>query len=226
MTLVQPKPARESRVGLKSARLKPVVILFVKAPRVGAVKTRLGADIGALAAWQFYGETVRLLARSLASASSWELVFAISPDRAARHVARSFLQAPGLATMTQGMGDIGTRMARCLDRCSPAPRLLIGGDIPGVTHSIIDQSFNKLANADVVLGPAEDGGFWLVGARGPCRLHGLFNDVQWSSDRALAQVQANVPGHMRLALTEMLADIDDGAALAAWQTRLRAHAVS
>lgn len=205
---------------MKPARTKPVVILFVKAPRVGAVKSRLGADIGAVAAWRFYGETVSRLARVLAAAPAWRLVLAISPDGAGRHVSRSLLQAPGATMMPQGMGDIGVRMQRCLDRCAPAPRLLIGGDIPGIANSIIEQSFNKLSSADLVLGPAEDGGFWLVGARGPGMSRRLFNDVHWSSDRTLAQVKANIPGHQRLALADTLADIDDGAALAAWQSRL------
>lgn len=211
--------ARPRHVRLRPARSKPVVILFVKAPRVGAVKTRLSADIGAVAAWRFYGETVRRLARSLAAAPAWRLVLAISPDRAACRVSRSLLPVPGVTMMPQGLGDIGERMRRCLDRCAPAPRILIGGDIPDVTNYIIEQSFNNLSSTDIVLGPAEDGGFWLVGERGPCVSRGLFDDVQWSSDRTLDQVQANIPGHRRLSLAERLADIDDGVALAAWQSQ-------
>jgi len=204
---------------LRRARLKPTVILFLKAPMIGAVKTRLGKDIGAVAAWRFYNNTVRKVSGALARAPAWRLVLAISPDNAPRRIARSVSLPHAWTVMPQGPGDIGERMQRCLDIWSPAPRVLVGGDIPDISLGIINQSFKNLAKADIVLGPAKDGGFWLIGERGPRTPRRLFDKVNWSSNQTLAQVQGNIPEHMRVGLAEELADIDDGDALAAWQAR-------
>lgn len=198
---------------------RPVVILFVKAPVIGAVKTRLAADIGAVAAWRFYRHTVQNVGRRLhrrrGQRRPWRLVLAVTPDRAHRDVSAGFPALRDWPTLPQGHGDIGTRMLRCLAHFQPAPTILIGGDIPGVTGEIIEQSFNKLATAEIILGAAADGGFWLIGRRGHVFPAGLFEGVQWSGDSVLKQVVNNVPRHLRLSCAQTLADVDRAADLTA-----------
>ena len=198
---------------------RPVVILFLKAPLVGGVKTRLAADIGALAAWRFYCETAQRVVGRLARRPEWDLVLAVAPRRSARHLRRGLPRLAGLPCIEQGDGDIGVRMARCLDRLAPRPRLLVGADIPGITTGIIGQSFDLLRQSDFLFGPARDGGFWLVGQRGPERSSGLFDGVPWSSPETLAAALGNVPRPWRVAFAERLADVDDGAAFRTWQQR-------
>lgn len=195
--------------------------MFLKAPLIGAVKTRLAAEIGAPAAWRFYRETAQRIGARLARCPEWDLVVAATPRRSARHLRRGLPRLAGLTCVEQGEGDLGARMARCLDRFAPRPRLLFGADIPSVDAVAIGRAFDRLRRSDVLFGPAEDGGFWLVGQRGPERCAGLFDGVPWSSPETLAATLRNVPRHRRAAFAETLADVDDGAAWRAWKGRQR-----
>lgn len=201
-----------------SPRSRPVAILFLKAPLIGAVKTRLAADIGAPAALRFYRETAQRIGARLAQCPEWDLVVAVAPRRSARHLRRALPRLAGLPCIDQGEGDLGLRMARCLDRFAPRPRLLFGADIPGIDAGAIGRAFDLLRGSDMLFGPAEDGGFWLVGQRGPARCSRLFEGVPWSHPETLAATLRNVPRHRRAAFAETLADIDDGAALRAWNS--------
>ena len=195
---------------------RPVAILFLKAPLVGAVKTRLAADIGTAPAWRFYCETAQRIGARLARDPRWDLVVAATPRRSSRHLRRALPALAGLPCIDQGGGDLGARMARCLDRFAPRPRLLFGADIPGIDAVVIGRAFDLLRRSDLLFGPAEDGGFWLVGQRGPARCGGLFDGVPWSRPETLAATLRTVPRHRRIAFAETLADIDDGAAFRAW----------
>ena len=199
------------------SKRRPVAILFLKAPLVGAVKTRLAADIGVPAAWRFHCETAQRIGARLARHPDWDLVVAAAPRRSARHLRRGLPRLAGLPCIDQGEGDLGVRMARCLDRFAPRPRLLFGADIPGIDAGVIGRAFDLLRRSDLLFGPAEDGGFWLVGQRGSARCSGLFERVPWSRPETLAATLRNVPRHRWVALAETLADVDDGAAWRAWK---------
>jgi len=189
---------------------KPTLIVFVKAPRLGAVKTRLARAIGPLAAWRFYRETTATLLARIGSNLRWRTVLAVTPDAFAskgRFWPRAFARGP------QGRGDIGRRMARSIADLGHGPTVLVGGDIPDIEARHIGGAFRALASADIVFGPAEDGGFWLVGTRDPRVLRGAFRDVRWSSPTTLADTLNNLR-HRRVALAATLADVDDAAALA------------
>ena len=114
-------------------------------------------------------------------------------------------------------------MARCLDRFAPRPRLLFGADIPGIDAGIIGRSFDLLRRSDLIFGPADDGGFWLVGQRGPACGSRLFDGVPWSSPETLAATLRTLPRHRRIAFAETLSDVDDGAAYRVWKESQRAQ---
>ena len=196
------------------------LILFARAPRLGAVKSRLARDIGAVAAWRFADHTTRAMVRRLGRDPRWRIRLCLTPDEAARDpgLARRWRLPDGVAMTAQGRGDLGARMARALAAPPPGPRLLMGSDIPGVGPADIADAFALLGDADLVFGPAEDGGFWLVGARTPGAVHGLFDGVRWSTPHALADTLANVPPRRRAALAARKRDVDDGAAFAALAT--------
>lgn len=200
-----------------SSRGRPVAILFLKAPLVGAVKTRLAADIGAPAAWRFYCDTAQRIGARLARRPEWDLVVAATPRRSARHLRRALPALIGLPCIDQGEGDLGARMARCLDRFAPGPRLLFGADIPGIDAGVTGRALDLLRRSDLVFGPAEDGGFWLIGQRGPERCTGLFDGVPWSHPETLHATLRTIPCHKRTAFAPTLADVDDGAAWRAWK---------
>src|SRR3984885_354415 len=155
------------------------LILFVKLPRLGAGKRRLARDIGAVAALRF-----ERLEPRLGRDRRWKLRLAGTPDRAAA-------RWPGRSpAMPQGAGDLGARMRRAPAACPTGPAVLVGSDIPGMTAAHIAEAFALLGWHDIVLGPANDGGFWLVGCRhAPPR----FGRVRWSSRHALEDTLANLP---------------------------------
>ena len=102
-------------------------------------------------------------------------------------------------------------MDRALARV-PLPAILVGSDIPHLQPRHIAQAFRRLCGARAVFGPAEDGGFWLVGVRRRARL--FAGPVRWSHPETLADARAQLP--FRAALADRLADVDDGAAFAAY----------
>lgn len=188
---------------------RPTLILMLKEPQPGRVKTRLGRDIGMVTAAWWFRHRARLLVRDT-SDPRWRTVIALAPDTA---VATSRFRASQLDCWAQGGGDLGLRMRRALTRAMPGPALLIGGDIPGVTRQHVARAFRALQGADAVFGPALDGGFWAVGVRGPRVPPRLFDTARWSTEHALADVLEGLHGH-RIATVDRMADVDTIADLA------------
>ncbi|KMW60636.1 hypothetical protein AIOL_000800 [Candidatus Rhodobacter oscarellae] len=182
---------------------------MLKEPRAGRVKSRLGREIGMTeAAWWMRHQTKRLL-RQLDD-PRWRLVLSVAPDTAVA----SRAWPAHLRRVPQGRGDLGTRMARALSAMPPGPVVLIGGDIPAVTPAHIARALRRLGACDAVFGPAEDGGFWLVGLRGPRVPSGFFQGVRWSTEHALVDALATLPGR-RVGLADTLRDVDRAADLGA-----------
>jgi rSAM/selenodomain-associated transferase 1 len=185
------------------------VIVFARAPALGAGKRRLARDIGDVAALRFERQMLAQLLRRLGRDRRWRLEVAVTPDRARF---RRRLWPRGVPVAGQGRGDLGARMRRALDACPPGPAMLVGTDIPALAANHIADAFRRLGNHDLVFGPAADGGFWLVGARrSPC-LPPLFGEVRWSSPAALDDVLANLPARISVGFAATLADVDDGVA--------------
>ncbi len=181
---------------------------MVKEPRAGLVKTRLGREIGmSAAAWWFRHQSLALL-RQVAD-RRWDIRLAVTPDR--EGMASRFWPAH-LPRLPQGGGDLGARMARLL-RPARGPVVLIGADIPAAGRGQVARAFAALRGHDAVFGPAEDGGFWLVGLRrGAIAPRGLFQGVRWSGEHALSDSLATARG-LRVALVDRLRDVDRAADL-------------
>jgi uncharacterized protein len=182
------------------------LVLFVRAPRLGAGKRRLAREIGDVAAVRFERLMIALLLRRLGADRRWRLRIALTPDRA-----RLGLRIRRRATevTAQGQGDLGIRMERSLRSSAYGPVVLVGADIPALGADEVAAAFRLLGGHDLVLGPAEDGGFWLVGLRNPRRFSKLFRDVRWSSQHARADTLAGLPRGLRVAFAPQLCDVDD-----------------
>jgi rSAM/selenodomain-associated transferase 1 len=183
------------------------LVLFVRAPRYGGGKRRLAHAVGDLAAVRFERLMLGLLLRRLARDGRWRLRLAVAPARARR---QPRLWPHGSPVTSQGEGDLGRRMRRALAACPPGRAVLIGSDIPALQAHHIAAAFRLLGGHDMVFGPAEDGGFWLVGARRCPRLPPPFGPVRWSSRHALGDVLANLPRPLAVGFAARLADVDDG----------------
>ena len=185
------------------------LVLFVRAPQLGVGKRRLAREIGDVATVRFERLMIALLLRRLAHDRRWRLRIAVTPDKA-RHHARHWRR--GIEAVGQGGGDLGVRMRRALTDCPPGPVVLVGGDIPALAAGHVAAAFRLLGSHDLVFGPAEDGGFWLFGARHPRHLPPLFEQVRWSGPHALADTLAGLPQRVSVGFAGRLEDVDDGEA--------------
>ncbi len=114
----------------------------------------------------------------------------------------------------QARGDLGVRMETALRALPQGSIVLIGSDIPGVSRSDIRHAFRSLGRSDVVFGPAEDGGFWLVGLANSRVAPDLFKDIRWSTEHALADCIRNLVRPP--SFTAMKCDVDNGEAYGRW----------
>ncbi len=187
------------------------LVVFAKAPRMGRVKTRLARDIGDVQAWGFYRQALISLLRRLDD-PRWQLVLGIAPDAAVNDPT----WPPHLPRFAQGTGDLGQRMQRAFDIRAPGPVVIIGADIPGIRPCHIAAAFRALGNHDAVFGPADDGGYWLVGQRRQPRIRQMFADVRWSGPHALSDTKRNLQD-ARIAALDVLSDIDDGTDFDRWR---------
>lgn len=187
---------------------RPTLIVMVKEPRPGRVKTRLGAEIGMTEAARWFRRQSLSLLRRLRD-PRWDIVLSVSPDREGLASRVWPLDLPRLA---QGQGDLGLRMARALGAVH-GPVLLVGADIPGIEKAHVARAFRALGRAPSVIGPAADGGFWLVGLRHPFRQPaGMFAGVRWSHPETLADTLPTLP--QPVALIDQLSDVDTASDLA------------
>ena len=182
------------------------LIVFVKAPRPGAVKTRLAKTIGAAAAEAAYRRLVETLLNHLAGLGGVELCF--SPDDAAGEVQHWLKE--GWLSSPQGEGDLGRRLESAFQRAlhSGAKRVaIIGSDCPAVTIEDIRNAWAGLRTHDVVLGPATDGGYWLIGLR---QLQpNLFRGITWSTQHVCAETIRRVEhAGLSVQMLRELVDVD------------------
>lgn len=180
------------------------LVVMLKDPKPGRVKTRLGRDIGTIPATWWYRHQVARTLRDVRG-SRWQVILAVSPDIEGL-ASRSW--PSDLPRMAQGPGNLGDRMGRIFRALPPGPALIIGSDVPGIDRTAISEAFDSLRGHDAVIGPAPDGGYWLVGVRGQRALpQSLFQDVRWSTEHAMADTLASF-GDYRVAQIRTLRDVD------------------
>ncbi|HKZ95779.1 MAG TPA: TIGR04282 family arsenosugar biosynthesis glycosyltransferase [Hyphomicrobiaceae bacterium] len=180
------------------------LVLMVKVPAAGRVKTRLARTIGAVHAAAVYRHTTSAVLARLGGATAWLTILAVAPDTSRR----SSAWPARFERLAQGGGDLGRRMQRVMDRLPPGPVVIIGTDVPGIRPGHVRAAFAKLGSHDAVVGPSPDGGYWLVGLRRSPRVARAFGAVRWSAPETLADTLRNLRG-LRVAFVAALADLDD-----------------
>jgi rSAM/selenodomain-associated transferase 1 len=178
------------------------LVVMAKRPAMGRVKRRLAREIGAAAALRFYRTSLAHTALRLAADPRWRTVIALDSLADGARLPRT-----RAAIMRQSQGDLGARMQFLFARLPPGPVIVVGSDIPSIRPAHIEAAFRMLGHADAVFGPAEDGGYWLVGLRRSPRVLAPFARVRWSGPHALADTRANLEGK-RVALAPRLSDVD------------------
>lgn len=201
------------------------LLIFAREPVLGRVKTRLAASIGPEAALATYRELLALTAAAVAAAQVPATVWL------AEAPAGPALGSPASPTLPRpewpnlpwrvqpAAGTLGERMAHAFAEAFAAGAahvVVIGTDCPGLTADLLRQAFAQLATHDLVVGPAADGGYYLLGMN---KLHErLFRGKQWSTAAVLPATLADA-GHLGLRVAQLptLADVDSAADLAAWR---------
>jgi rSAM/selenodomain-associated transferase 1 len=182
------------------------LIIFVKAPRRGTVKTRLARAIGEEAARAAYEKMVEELIERLVPLTSVELRFA--PDDAITEITR--WRRRDWSLRPQGEGDLGKRLERAFaDAFANGAQYVavIGSDCPAIRVEDIQSAWTVLGTNDVVLGPARDGGYWLIGLREPRPT--LFQAIDWSTNRVLKQTLRRARArNLAVELLRELSDVD------------------
>jgi rSAM/selenodomain-associated transferase 1 len=193
------------------------VIVFLKAPRPGLVKTRLSATMGAEAACTAYRQLVGTVLDHVSGLPAVTLCY--SPDDAAREI-EPWLRG-GWSLQSQGEGDLGQRMSRAFSRAfqNGARRVvIIGSDCPTMAVQDIEDAWTALETNHLVLGPATDGGYWLMGLHQAEPI--LFEGISWSTESVFQETLSRAKaGGLHVKLLRTLSDIDTEAD---WKTYLRA----
>lgn len=162
--------------------------LFAKWPTTGTVKTRLAQDDAAWGARVAHAFLLDCLQRFASVDAERVLVFA----PAEREGDFAVLSAGRYTLTRQAEGELGLRLAEFFGRqfdSGARAVVAIGTDSPTLPVEFVDRAFAELENANVVLGPATDGGYYLVGCSGPNR-PSLFDNIAWSTSRVLADTIA------------------------------------
>ncbi|MEJ7813428.1 MAG: TIGR04282 family arsenosugar biosynthesis glycosyltransferase, partial [Gemmatimonadaceae bacterium] len=197
------------------------LVLFARAPERGRVKTRLAAGLGDDAALAIY---VRLAERAGAAAREvrdCRRVVAYTPAHdGVASAMRTWLGAD-FAYEPQCDGDLGRRMAGAVGHClaGGAERVVvIGTDCPDLETGLLEEAFAALDVAELVFGPAEDGGYYLIGVRAVQPV--LFEQIPWSSPDTLARsLGAARAAGLSVHLLRTLADIDTADDWQRWCSR-------
>jgi len=187
--------------------MSPRVVLFTRYPEPGKAKTRLIPALGAAGAAALHRTLTERTVTTVRESGLALHIRSTGADIAA------FTGWLGVADVVdQGEGDLGERLARA---GPPYPAIFIGADAPDLTPALLRNAADALAHAAAVIGPAQDGGYWLLGlARAVPR---VFDDIAWSTDAVFAQTMARLAaaGIDPIRFPE-LADCDRPEDLARW----------
>ena len=187
--------------------MKVRIVVFLKTPRPGYVKTRLAASLGDEEACSAYKQLAHHFLNKLSDYQDVELRFA--PDDAAEEIT-PFLKSSHWTLKPQGGGDLGQRMLRAMEECfeDSDAILIFGTDCPYIDSFDLGAALEAIQSSDVVLGPAKDGGYWTIGLSQP--QSALFEGISWSTDQVLKQTLERAKQRaLNYRLLRELEDVDD-----------------
>jgi rSAM/selenodomain-associated transferase 1 len=195
------------------------LIIFTRYPEPHRTKTRMIPRLGPEGAAELQGDmTDHALAwaRELAVGASVSVQVRFEGGDEARMRERFGDSFPYLP---QGSGDLGDRMVRAIAEvfaAGAARVIVVGTDCPDITSDLAEEAFERLATADVVLGPATDGGYYLIGLRRP--IPALFAGIAWGQETVLRETRKRADElGLATSLLTALSDVDRPEDLPVWQ---------
>jgi len=195
------------------------LIIFTRHPEPGKTKTRLIPVLGPEGAMDLHRQMIDhtlTWARQLKNSSGVSLEVRYEGGNESR--VRQWL-GWDIPCCPQGNGDLGARMAQAFNEAFSAGMgrvVIVGTDIPGLTGGLAKTAFEALMENDVVLGPAKDGGYYLIGLRRT--IPHLFQGIPWGTGEVMAMTLGIAGGlKLRTFLLETLDDVDRPEDLAVWE---------
>lgn len=158
------------------------VVLFTRFPTPGQAKTRLIPALGEKGAAALHR---RLTERTVAAVQASGLRLEIRSTGASTNAFEAWLATNSI--VDQGEGDLGARLAMA---GPPYPTIFIGSDAPDISAPLLRDAADALAHSPAVIGPAKDGGYWLLGLA--CEVPGVFDDIDWGTCAVFAQTRARL----------------------------------
>ena len=188
--------------------MKSLFGLLAKFPEPGTVKTRLAREIGARPAAGIYRSIAeRVFINTLPEGPGFERVVFYSPVDA---LSRFEEWLPGERFLPQSGGDIGEIMIKAIQDLfdlGASKAVIAGVDIPGLRREIVRDAFLKLDISDVVIGPATDGGYYLIGMKAASP--GCFRNISWSTAQVFDETIRNIRElGLKYSTVEVLSDVD------------------
>jgi uncharacterized protein len=186
--------------------LHTALIIFVRQPQLGKVKTRLAATMGDATALKVYE---LLLVHTYQVAASMDMpVYIYYADGIAEN---DIWQGPHFHKKEQQGDDLGLRMSNAFAEVFAQGHnkvIIIGSDCYDLTAAILTEAFNALAQSDAVIGPATDGGYYLLGLNRP--MPDLFEGIAWSTDTVAAATMSKLYDQgSSVMMLQALTDIDE-----------------
>lgn len=160
------------------------LILFLKNPEKGKVKTRLARDLGDDFVFKLYNHFITDILETCSKVDA-DTIIALSYDKGALKDTRFY---PGFKCFLQTGKDLGERLYNAFNECRELgyeKMVLTGSDIPDLPAGLIQDAFHKLDKCNVVLGPSKDGGYYLIGMSSDNLNPAIFRGVQWSASGVL-----------------------------------------
>ena len=197
-----------------------LLIIFTRNPEPGKVKTRLIPVLGEKGAADLHRamafHTVKV-AKQLAE--KYQVSLEIHYDGGNLESVKADLDiVPGIRYIRQSVGNLGKRMNKSFGSAfnrSHAMVILIGTDCPQITANLLKKAFDLLELSDCVIGPAKDGGYYLIGLKKPCPE--LFEDIKWGSGTVFKQTMHKIKDlGLLVAQTKKLVDVDRPEDLSVW----------
>lgn len=183
-----------------------LISIFCRWPTPGEAKTRLIPGFGPDGAAAIY---TKLLAHTVEVARASGIAFELRVSGAPVERFKAGL-GDDLQIVDQGGGDLTDKLSRV-----PAPAIVIGSDCPGLTPQVLIAARDTLQTNPMVIGPASDGGYYLLGYNEPADF--AFTDMEWSTDRVFAEtLKRFVERGIRPAVLPELGDVDTAADLENW----------
>ncbi|MCF8045045.1 MAG: TIGR04282 family arsenosugar biosynthesis glycosyltransferase [Desulfarculaceae bacterium] len=185
------------------------VIIFAKAPEKGKVKTRLARDMDEDFVVFLYGNLVEKTLETVRQTPFVPIV-CFSPAEK-EQIMKNWL-GRHVSYLVQRGEDLGQRISvafRASFEKGFSQVLVIGSDIPGIEPNHLEEAFSLLQENDAVIGPAYDGGYWLIGFNRNGFSPHVFADIPWSTDHVLGDTMEKCAGlGLSAALAAKLRDID------------------